>query len=134
MKSGASHRNISTCSRGPSAEFIPPGYATAHCTQRRIIALPPGWGFGSRHRWTRLTQCALLLAGSALGVVAQTNPAPSASNPNPVAVSFELRQGHIMVPVHVNNSEPLSFMLDTGYSMTMIHPESVEKAQLKPTG
>ena len=39
-----------------------------------------------------------------------------------------------MVPVRVNNSEPLSFMLDTGYSMTMIHPDSVEKAKLKPTG
>jgi hypothetical protein len=81
-----------------------------------------------------LTQFALLVAGSAIGVVAQTNPAPSASNPNPVVVSFELRQGHIIVPVRVNNSEPLWFMLDTGYSMTMIHPDSVEKAQLKPTG
>lgn len=77
-----------------------------------------------------------MFAGSAIGADAPPDPAPASSNQSPVAISFELRQGHIMVPVRVNgyNSEPLSFMLDTGYSMTMIHPDLAEKAQLRRTG
>src|SRR5262245_18607516 len=38
-------------------------------------------------------------------------------------IPFSVTRGHVMVPVRVNDSEPLSFMLDTGYSITMIHPE-----------
>ena len=38
------------------------------------------------------------------------------------------------VPVRVNGSLPLSFMLDTGFSMTMISPQQAEALQLQRSG
>ena len=75
-----------------------------------------------------------MFVGRAMGADAPPDRALPSSNHNPVVVSFELRQGHIMAPVRVNNSEPLSFMLDTGYSMTMIHPDLADKTSLRRTG
>jgi hypothetical protein len=77
---------------------------------------------------------ALLISSCPQETGAQTNAFASSSNQMPVLVPFEFRQGHIMVPARVNGSEPLSFMLDTGYSMTMIHPDLAEKLQLRRTG
>lgn len=39
-----------------------------------------------------------------------------------------------MVPVSLNGSNGLSFMLDTGFSMTMIHPSLVEPLRLQRAG
>ena len=39
-----------------------------------------------------------------------------------------------MVPARMNGSNALSLLLDTGYDMTMLHPDHVESAALKRTG
>jgi len=39
-----------------------------------------------------------------------------------------------MVPARMNGSNALSLLLDTGYDMTMLHPDHVESAVLKRTG
>jgi len=39
-----------------------------------------------------------------------------------------------MVPARVNGSNSLSLLLDTGYNMTMLHPEHVETFGLRRTG
>jgi hypothetical protein len=40
----------------------------------------------------------------------------------------------VMVPVSLNGSNALSFMLDTGFSMTMIHPTLAEPLKLRRAG
>jgi hypothetical protein len=81
---------------------------------------------------TLWVQLGLLITGGEAS--AQTDPPSLPAPATPAAISFEVRQGHIMVPLRINNSEPLSFMLDTGYSMSMIHPELAETLQLRRTG
>ena len=68
---------------------------------------------------------------------ADLTPVPDpASGPtqNVAVVPFEFRRGHIMIPSRVNGSSPFSFMLDTGFSMTMIGPAQAETLQLKRVG
>ena len=52
----------------------------------------------------------------------------------PVVLPFTFQRGHIMLPVRANDSLPLSFMLDTGYTMTMINPAHAETLQLRRIG
>ena len=40
----------------------------------------------------------------------------------------------IIVTARVNESKPLSFKLDTGFSITTIHPDLVDSLQLKRAG
>src|SRR5438094_415429 len=49
---------------------------------------------------------------------------------NAVVVPFEFHRDHVMVRVSVNHSEPLLFMLDTGYAMNMISPEQAKALEL----
>lgn len=53
---------------------------------------------------------------------------------NPVVVPFQLQHGHIMVPARVNDTNALSLLLDTGYGMTMLHPDHVQASALRRTG
>ncbi len=64
------------------------------------------------------------------------DPAPDAPAPaqKPVVIPFEFSRGHVMVPARVNGSQPFSFLLDTGYSLTMIHPEHAQTLELKRSG
>jgi predicted aspartyl protease len=64
----------------------------------------------------------------------QTNAAPSPVKPTVVVVPFEFRRERIMVPARVNGSEPLSFMLDTGFSITTLHPDVVQQLNLRRAG
>ena len=53
----------------------------------------------------------------------------------PLAViPIRLAPHRVMVPVSLNGSNHLSFMLDTGFSMTMIHPSLAEPLQLRRAG
>jgi predicted aspartyl protease len=52
----------------------------------------------------------------------------------PAQVPFQLHRGHVMVPAQITNAPPLSLLLDTGYSMTMLHPEHVASLGLPRTG
>ena len=78
-----------------------------------------------------LALCAALSAVPARA--ADGDNAPSVST-NPVAVPIEFKGGRVMVPVKINGSRTLSFLLDTGYGVTMIHPDLVEPLGLKRAG
>src|SRR5262245_13498871 len=53
------------------------------------------------------------------------------SKSNSVTLPFEFRRSHIVIQARLNESEPLSFMLDTGYSMPMISADLAETLKLK---
>jgi predicted aspartyl protease len=53
---------------------------------------------------------------------------------NPVVLTYQSRRGHVMVPARLNGSNALSLLLDTGYDMTMLHPDYVQSAALRRTG
>ena len=77
------------------------------------------------------------LVASLATVLIRAAPADADSTPtNPVVLPFELRRGHVMVPARATNetSVALSLLLDTGYSMTMLHPEHVASLGLKRAG
>jgi predicted aspartyl protease len=51
-----------------------------------------------------------------------------------VTIPITQRHGQIIVPARVNGSDLLSFMLDTGFTTTMLQREIAEKIGLKPVG
>ena len=51
-----------------------------------------------------------------------------------VTLPITFSHGHIMVPARVDDSGPLSFMLDSGYSLTMLHPAHASDFNLRRTG
>ncbi len=87
----------------------------------------------------RRTMCAALLfwvvmaSGLCGGRSAETVRDRSSTNRS-VTVPFETRRGHVMVPARVNGTNKVSLLLDTGYSMTMLHSDHVTAADLKPSG
>jgi predicted aspartyl protease len=82
-----------------------------------------------------LSFAACAASGAETAAVAAGAVGPRAST-NPVVLPFELRRGHVMVPVRVTdtNAAPLSLLLDTGYSMTMLHPNHVAALGLRRAG
>ncbi len=73
----------------------------------------------------------LLLALSAGWFVGQVG---AGETTNPVAVPFKFQRGRVMIPARVNGSEPFSFMLDTGFSITTVHPALAEQLNLRQAG
>src|SRR5712691_10581554 len=63
----------------------------------------------------------------------QSAASPETGGTN-MAIPFEFSRGRIMVPVRASGSAPMSFMLDTGYSLAMISPDRAEALQLKRVG
>lgn len=59
---------------------------------------------------------------------------PAAASSPPVAISLQLSRGRVLVPVRINGSSALAFMLDSGFSLTMISPQQAEALQLKRSG
>ena len=68
------------------------------------------------------------------GLSARAAEPSAAGTTNFVVLPYQLQRGHIMVPARLNGSNALSLLLDTGYDMTMLHPDHVEAAALKRTG
>ena len=59
----------------------------------------------------------------------------AASAAEPLAkIPIRLAPNRVMVPVSANGSNSLSFLLDTGFSMTMIHPSLAESLKLRRVG
>jgi len=77
---------------------------------------------------------ALLLAAVGMGVLLQDAAAAETAATNSLVLSFDFRRGHIMVHPRVNGSEPLSFMVDSGFAINMISPEQAEALHLKRSG
>jgi predicted aspartyl protease len=70
-----------------------------------------------------------MLAAALLAITAR---APAATNH--ITVPLKIQRGHLLATARVNGSEPLSFLLDTGYSVTTLHPDLVEPLGLRPAG
>src|SRR5687768_4711629 len=49
-------------------------------------------------------------------------------------IRFSSSRDRVMVPVSLNGSNELSFLLDTGYGITMIHPDLAEPLRLRRIG
>jgi predicted aspartyl protease len=62
------------------------------------------------------------------------SPAAEAMPTNVVVLPFQSPRGRVMVPASMNGSNTLSLLLDTGYTMTMLHSDHVESAALRRTG
>src|SRR5215471_21707495 len=78
------------------------------------------------------------IALSGVGIRAQQssamNPATAIAANAPVTIPFELVTRHIMVNVKVNNSRPLSFVLDTGDKVGVIDSEVAKQLGLTLEG
>jgi predicted aspartyl protease len=81
------------------------------------------------------TGAAFVLLLTAASLPAQRE-ATASSEPvtNPVVIPFKLQRGHVMVPARANGSETRFFMLDTGFSITMLDPALAESLGLKRAG
>ena len=60
--------------------------------------------------------------------------AESPTNPAGIRLPIEFRRGSLFVPASVNGSNSLSLKVDTGFGVTTVHPDLVEKLQLKRAG
>src|SRR5262249_3710945 len=85
----------------------------------------------------RPSRCALLLLLS-LTTASAADPPKSAALPssptNPIALPLEFRRGHLMVPARLDGSEVQSFVLDSGYSITMLGAGQADALQLRRMG
>lgn len=61
-------------------------------------------------------------------------PTDAATNAMPVTIPINSRHGRIFVSATINHSKPFSFLLDTGYGITTIHPDLVESLGLTRAG
>lgn len=76
-----------------------------------------------------------MLVGSGVNAAMPEATEPSRTPPaNRVSLPFEFVSGRILVPIRVNGSDPLSLMLDTGYSINMLSGEVADKLGLKRAG
>ena len=60
---------------------------------------------------------------------AQTNLPPTT-----MQLPIKVRQGVLMAEASINGSEPLAFKVDTGFGITVIHPDLVEPLKLRRAG
>ncbi len=61
-------------------------------------------------------------------------PFAAAAQEQPRSVPFQAQRGHVMVPARLNGTNSVSLMLDTGYGITMIHPDLAEQLGLRRVG
>jgi hypothetical protein len=76
----------------------------------------------------------MILTLGRLDAAEPSTTSTSATVTNPIVVPFEFRREHIMVPARVNDLGPLSFLLDTGYGMTMLNAAHAESLALPRRG
>jgi len=74
----------------------------------------------------------VLAIGAAPSRAIQTTSRPAATAP--ITIPFELVVRHIMVKVRINNSRPLSFVLDTGDQVGIVDIEVAKELGLKLQG
>jgi len=58
----------------------------------------------------------------------------SATNTNSVVIPFKHERGHVMVGARLNGDHQVSLMVDTGYGLTMLHPDLVDQLGLRRRG
>jgi len=75
----------------------------------------------------------LVISGLLLNTAASRTiqpPSKQATSGSSVALPFELANKHIVLKVRVNNSRPLSFVLDTGDKFAIIDLERARELKL----
>jgi hypothetical protein len=82
--------------------------------------------------------CALAAIGLILAAeivhAAEVLPENQPALTNRAIVPFESRRGRTLIRARVNDSEPLLFLLDSGFEINMISPEKAEALQLRRVG
>lgn len=65
----------------------------------------------------------IMLANSLVACTVRARPAPPSSRPRALVIPFQLRENQIFVQVNVDDSLPLTFVLDTGapYNLIGLH-------------
>lgn len=53
---------------------------------------------------------------------------------NSVTIPFKEERGHVMLGARLNGGQQVSLMVDTGYGLTMLHPDLVEQLGLRRRG
>src|ERR1041385_8314642 len=102
-----------------------------------VVHLCPGAGCGffpDVHRPANIRTIALIASVSLGFNLMRAAESPTNPPPSSVQLSIEYRGGNLMVPGRINDSKPLWFKLDSGFSITTIHPDLVESLQLKRAG
>ncbi len=61
-------------------------------------------------------------------------PFVAAAQEQPRVIPFQIQRGHVMVPARLNGTNSVSLMLDTGYGITMIHPDLADQFGLRRVG
>src|SRR4051812_44299477 len=77
---------------------------------------------GMRHRALQW------VLGVWLGAGASAFPA---TNTNSVVLPFKLERGHVMLGARLNQGPQVSLMMDTGYGLTMLHPDLTHEIGLQ---
>ena len=85
-------------------------------------------------QWFGLAPLTLLVFCNVNGAVPPAAEPTSPAATNAVAIPFEFVSGRILVASRVNDAQPASVMLDTGYSINMLSRELVESLELKRVG
>jgi hypothetical protein len=84
---------------------------------------------------SRIARCSILCLALAVAPALASVPPETAVAPRPVVtIPFELINRHIYIPVRVNGSRPLSFVLDTGASVGMIDLDLAKELGLRLEG
>src|SRR5258705_8007903 len=81
-----------------------------------------------------LTLGLLGLIGHAMTRLLPAAEPGSARPTNSVTIPLEFHRGHMMIRARANDAEPLLFMLDSGFAITMISPEQAAALSLKRVG
>lgn len=87
--------------------------------------------FVGRRRLRAPVVCGIVLAGLAL---VASGAEPDVAKSQSVVVPMQIARGRVLAAVRINGAAPLSFMLDTGYTLSMINPQHAEALQLRRTG
>ncbi len=75
------------------------------------------------------------LTPSASATKATSGSEAPASDRSPVAtIPFRSQRGRVLLPATINDSGPLTFLLDTGYSITTVHPDLPDALRLRRVG
>jgi len=75
--------------------------------------------------------CMLVLTTGCRAPMQQTGINPS--NPLLAEIPFRLDHGHIVIPVRLNNSQPLDFVVDTGAGVPLVNQKLIEPLHLHQT-
>jgi hypothetical protein len=73
-------------------------------------------------------------ANAGLQAAALQSQSGDRTNTNSVVIPFKEERGHVMLAARLNGGRQVSLMVDTGYGLTMLHPDIAEQLGLRRRG